>query len=310
MGDAIAERTGLGRIWIGLILLAIITSIPEVVTSISSVTILNLPDLSVGNIMGSCMFNLTLFALADLIYRPEPFLKQLSPGHGLSVWFGIILSGIVALGIIYPGELYAFTFGRVSLPSIFIISVYVLGIYLIFRYNSRSQPRIEAIGHQTGHKVYLKFGLAATVIVASAVWLSFIGDEITNAYGLHSGFVGTLFVAVTTSLPELAVTISAVRLGAMDMVAANVLGSNLFDIAIISLADFAYTRDSIFHSVSGVHLVSVICMVAMNLVIITGLRFRPKRKAFYIMSWHSVALIGIYIFAITGNYMNLLKWIN
>ena len=52
-GDAIAEKTGLGRLWIGLILLAAITSVPELATGISSVALVGDPDLAVGALFGS-----------------------------------------------------------------------------------------------------------------------------------------------------------------------------------------------------------------------------------------------------------------
>lgn len=306
-GDIIAEKTGLGRIWIGLILVAIITSIPEVVASVSAVTIVNLPDLAVGNVLGSCIFNLTLFALADMIYRPQSIWKQLSPGHTLSLWFGIILTGVVAGGILSQGRFPTLSLGWVSLPSIVILALYIVGVCWIVRSERWHQletapvvpPEYRGLSNQ---KVYLRFSLAAAAIVGAAIWLSLIGDEISTTYGLRSSFVGTLFVAVTTSLPELAVTVSAVRFGALDMAAANILGSNLFDIAIISFTDFVYRKEPIFSSMSTVHLATILANVAMNLTVMAGLRFRPKRKTFLILSWPSMALVVIYILSMMGIY--------
>jgi len=54
-GDIIAEKTGLGRVWIGIVLMASITSLPELVTGISSVTYVNVPDIAVGNVIGACI---------------------------------------------------------------------------------------------------------------------------------------------------------------------------------------------------------------------------------------------------------------
>jgi cation:H+ antiporter len=59
-GDIIAEKSGLSRGWVGLILLATATSQPELVTGLSSVTVARVPDIAVGDIMGSCVFNLLL----------------------------------------------------------------------------------------------------------------------------------------------------------------------------------------------------------------------------------------------------------
>ncbi len=57
-GDAIAGHTGLSRNWIGLVLLATVTSLPELVTGLSAVTLAAAPDIAVGDVLGSCVFNL------------------------------------------------------------------------------------------------------------------------------------------------------------------------------------------------------------------------------------------------------------
>ena len=71
-GDIIAEKTGLGRAWIGLVLMASVTSLPELVTGISSVTYADVPDIAVGDVLGSCVFNMLILAILDTMYRPAP----------------------------------------------------------------------------------------------------------------------------------------------------------------------------------------------------------------------------------------------
>src|SRR5512145_3225201 len=75
-GDVIAEKTGLGRAWIGLILMASVTSLPELVTGLSSVTVAGVPDIAVGDVMGSCVFNLSIIALLDIIHGPLPIFSK------------------------------------------------------------------------------------------------------------------------------------------------------------------------------------------------------------------------------------------
>jgi len=103
-GDAIAEKTGLGRIWIGLVLLAVITSVPELVTGISSVALVKLPDLAVGDLLGSCIFNLAILALLDILYRPGPVLSQASPRNMRSAGIAILLTAVAAGGILAWGR--------------------------------------------------------------------------------------------------------------------------------------------------------------------------------------------------------------
>ena len=87
-GDMLAEKTGMGRTWIGLILLATVTSLPELATGVSAVTVADAPDLAVGDVLGSCVFNLMLIGLVDLFYRPSPLLSRVDQGHVLSAGFG------------------------------------------------------------------------------------------------------------------------------------------------------------------------------------------------------------------------------
>lgn len=302
-GDAIAEKTGLGGIWIGLVLLAAITSVPELVTGISSVALVKLPDLALGDLLGSCIFNLTLIALLDIIYRPGPVLSQASSRHVMSAGLGILLSAVVVGGILAGGRFPGLTLGWVSVPGILPLVLYIAGMWWIFRSERsyRSQP-IEAISPQYKEipirTVYLRFALAAIAVIGAGIWLSFIGDEIASTYAWHASFVGSLFLAITTSVPELVVTIAAFRLGAIDMAIADILGSNMFNIAIVTPVDLAYTPGPLFSRVSSAHLMTAVVAIVMSLLVIVGLRFRQRRKAFGIISWYTPVLIGLYIFGI------------
>jgi cation:H+ antiporter len=305
-GDAIAERTGLGRIWIGFVAIAIVTSIPELVTSISAVTLVKSPDLAMGNVLGSCTFNLTLFALADLMYRPAPVLSHISSRHLLSVILGIAMLGLVASGMLL-GSLALPLSSNVSVVSVVIVVFYLTGIWWIYRSARRHQTQVieatlpgeKGLSRKT---LYLRFAVAAAAIIGGAIWLSLVGDEISAIYGWHSSFVGSLFVAVTTSLPELVVTAAAVRLSALDMAAANIFGSNMFDLVIISAADFAYRRGPIFSSISSIHLMTITSAVAMNAVVVAALRLPPKHDKHNFRRWYDAPLVAIYVAGMIAVY--------
>jgi cation:H+ antiporter len=299
-GDAIAEKTGLGRMWIGLVLLAAITSMPELVTGVSAAAIVKLPDLAVGNLLGSNLFNLVILALLDIIYRPGPILSRVSSRHMVSAGMSIVLIAVAAGGILGGVRFPGLALGWVNVPGIMPLVLYVAGIWWIFR-SERSHlpstpvdpPRYQELPTRT---MYLRFTLAALAVVGAGIWLSFIGDEIAMTYSWHTSFVGSLFLAITTSLPELVVTIAALRLGAIDMAVADILGSNMFNLAIITPVDIAYRQGPVLSSVLSAHLITALVAIAMSLVVMAGLRFRLKRKTFSVISWYGVCLIGLYIF--------------
>ena len=302
-GDAISEKTGLGRIWIGLLLLAAITSMPELVTGVSAAALIKLPDLAVGTLLGSCLFNLVLIAVLDTIYRPAPILSRVSPSHIASAASGIIIAAVVAGGIGAGEGFPGMTRGWVNLPGVLPIVLYLVGIWWVFRSerNNRvaSVQTVPAQYEELSRKtVYLRFALSAAAIIGAGIWLSFIGEEIAATYSLHTSFVGSLFLAITTSMPELVVTIAALRLGAVDMAVADILGSNMFNLALITPVDLAYRRGPVLSSVLGAHLVTALLVIVMSLLVITGIRFRQQRKTFSRVSWYSVALVALYIFGI------------
>jgi len=157
---------------------------------------------------------------------------------------------------------------------------------------SAISPKYDELTTRT---VYIRFALAAAAVIAAGIWLAFIGDEIGETTGWSDTFVGSLFLAITTSMPELVVTMAALRLGAIDMAVADILGSNMFNIAIIAPVDLSYTQGPILSLASSSHLITAAVVVVMNLLVIAGLRFRQRRKIFGVFSWYAPVLIVIYI---------------
>ena len=136
-GDMLAEKTGMGRTWIGVILLATVTSLPELVTGVSAVTAADAPDIAIGDVLGSCVFNLMLIGFIDLFYRPAPILSWVDQGHILSAGFGILLIGIAAWGLLL-GARRTVLWGLWIGPSTPVILVfYGIAIRLVFRFERR-----------------------------------------------------------------------------------------------------------------------------------------------------------------------------
>jgi len=299
----------LGGIWVGLIFLAAITSAPELVTGVSSAALVGLPDLGLGTLLGSCLFNLSILALLDILHRPAPILSRASSRHMALAGLGILLIAFAAGGILAGEKLSWLALGWVGIPSIIILIVYLVGMWRVFRFE-RSHPLPPSPATSLKYKeistrkVYFRFALAAVAVIGAGLWMSFIGGEIAEATGWEASFVGSLFLAISTSMPELVVTVAALRLGAIDMAVADILGSNMFNIAIILPVDLFYVQGSILSQprslVSGAHLITAAVAVVMSLLVIVGLRFRQKRKTFIVISWYTPPLIGLYIF---GAYM-------
>jgi len=243
--DIIAEKTGLGRTWIGVILLATVTSLPELATGVSAVTLAKAPDLAVGDALGSCVFNLMIVTLLDFLQREESVFTRASQGHILSAGFGVILIGLVGFSLSLQRTWPGLSIGHIGLSTPIILMLYAVAMRTVFRYERRQraaavEEAVEQYGHVAFRRAVVGYSASALVVAATGTLLPFIGERLAAVMGWQQTFVGTLFLAFATSVPEAVVTIAAVRLGALDLAVSNLLGSNLFDIAIIAIDDVCF----------------------------------------------------------------------
>ena len=297
--DAIAEKTGMGGSWVGVVLLASVTSLPELATGISSVTVAGVPDIAVGDILGSCVFNLFILAILEMMIRSESIYRKASQGHILSSGFGIILIGVIGLGIILSAGESKVAVGHVGIYSFVLVGFYIFSMRSVFCFEKQLARELtsqvpENYAHMTLRQTLLQYLGAALVVVFAGIWLPFIGAELAVQMQWNESFVGTLFVAFVTSLPELVVTIAAVRIQALDMAVGNVLGSNLFNTVIIAVDDLFYLPGPLLADVEQSHIVSALVAIAMTGVVVVSLYYRTRRMR-HVISWSGLTLIALYI---------------
>lgn len=296
-GNAIAAHTGLSRNWIGLVLLATVTSLPELVTGLSAVTVAAAPDIAVGDVLGSCVFNLAILALVDVSYRKGAiYALAAGRGHVVSAGFGVMLLAGVGLALALGAQGLMPSIGHVSLASPLIFVSYLVAMRALYLTEQRAASAVSAERPDVPLKAALMgYGIASGVIVGAGIWLPMIGVELARVMGWSNSFVGTLFVAFATSVPELATTLGAMRIGAIDMAFGNLLGSNLFDVLILVVDDFAYRPGSLYDHVSTTHLVSAMTAILMSGIVIASLAYRPVSRVWRIASWSSLALLALYL---------------
>jgi len=299
-GDIIAEKTGLGRAWIGLILMASVTSLPELITGISSVAIADTPNIALGDIMGSCVFNISIIVIMDMLHGSAPIFHKSEHGHILSAGFGIILISLASISILANQTIPAI--GNIGLYTPAIILIYGIGIRSVFFFEKRriaefvgETVHVTQYEHISTKEAVNKYILNAFFIIAVATWLPFIGDRLAEETGLGRSFIGTVFIAMTTSLPEVVVSISALKIGATDMAIANLFGSNIFNILILAIDDIFYIKGSLLADVSGNHAVTGFMAVLMTGIAVVSLIYRLERKTFLRLGWDTIAILLAYI---------------
>ncbi len=305
-GDVIAEKTGLGHAWTGLLLMAGITSLPELINGISSVTIAGVPDIALGDIMGSCMFNILIIAVMDMLLGRQQVFSGADKSHFLSLGFGMILIGIVSVSILLPDMP---PIGPVGIYTPVIALIYLAGIKSVWLFEKKRAAPSPAVitadaryGHITLRKAVSRYSLNAAVIVVAATILPFIGERLAQQTGLGDSFFGTFFVGIATSLPELVVSISALHIGATQMAIANLFGSNMFNILIVAIDDIFYAGGGLLSVVSTGHAMTGLIAIIMSAIALFGLTYRPKKKIFLILGWDSASIVLAYVIGIFSLY--------
>lgn len=303
-GDAIADKTGMGRSWVGLILIATVTSLPELAAGITATAAAGVPDIAVGDALGSCVFNLFILGLMDLFRRGRPVLADARREHVLSAGFGTMLIGVAALGLLagqVPGNAISLggLYPRIGWATPAMILLYAFSIRTLYRYQERevaglTEAEADRYPEQSLHQISRRYALAAGFVIAAGIWLPYVSEDISEVMGWGQSFTGTLFTALSTSLPELVVSLTCIRIGAIDLATGNLLGSNLFNMLILAVDDLFYDATPLLASVSPAHLVSAVSAMTMSAAVIAGVFFGSQRRVLGLAGWVSLMLYALF----------------
>ena len=294
--DVMAERTGLCRAWIGIVLLATVTSLPELANGISAAAVARLPDLAAGDLLGACMVNMFTLALLDIalwvLGRESIFVKP-RPSNILSALFGIGLLLFTALVLAAARFIFDFSLFGISIYAFLILLIYLAAQRILYTYSQAEAPAGGGSHAQiSDFQVYFYFAVSALIVIAAGSWLPFIGGEIVAAMGWGKTFVAVLFLGLATTLPEMTVSFSALRLGEVGMSVGNLVGSNVFNIAIFFAVDLFYQPGSLFSAVSF----NMVYAALFGALLLGVVYFSLKKQVGNRIP--SISIILIYLFAL------------
>lgn len=253
--DDIAESTGLGRLLTGSLFLAGATSLPEIMVDLNAVG-MHLPDIAVGDLLGSSLFNLLILMGVSAFFR----LSEAPPAHpqrqALAATLSIVLTAVIGAGIV--ANLDA-AFLRAGLFSWLTFLFYLGGVWTLFQ-----QPSEEGI-EQHGTKRRLATGIAGylgctAAIMLAAPYLAEAADKLAVQSGIGHSFIGTTLVALSTSLPELAATIAAFRMNKPTLAIGNIFGSNMFNMAMFLPLDWYYPGN-LLHAAADINAVTALGVI-------------------------------------------------
>ncbi len=227
-GSRLARHLGISPVVIGLTVVAIGTSAPELVVSLSAAA-RGRPDLAMGNVVGSNLANIGLILGISGLMRPLPVALRL---------LRIEMPALVAATLVFVVLSLDHTLGRVD-GAILSLGV-VLLILMNLRGARRERPEVveefdTAFGKHDGvlrDALWVAVGLVALVVGGNL--LVNAATAIARSLGVSELIIGLTLVAVGTSLPELATAVVAVLRDEVDIAVGNVVGSNLFNLLAVA----------------------------------------------------------------------------
>lgn len=311
--NAIADKTGLGKAFTGMLFLGGITSLPEAAAVSTSAAIGNAP-LAINNLLGAASVNLVLLAIADVIYGPKALTGVAArPATLMQGVLSMILAATVAI-FAAAGDisLGLFGIGSATLALSAVAALWIASrferhhVWEIVEDSGSDDPEATQSDRERAQearaekqwplrKLVTATVTGAVVILVAGVVLATSADEIAERTGLGSAMIGFVLIAVSTALPEISSVTAAVRLRQYDMAVGDVFGTNLFNLALIFLADLVYAGEPILELAGTFEVVGSLLAVLLTGIFLVGL-LRRRPKAIFRMG-HD-ALIALIVFAL------------
>lgn len=292
--DVIATESRLGHVLIGGFLLAGATSLPELITTMSAAGLVGAPDMAAGTIFGSNTINLAILVILDLMLGKRSIFRRITGESYIPAIVSIILCLVALGGISLRSHMQI---AGVGIDTLIILVIYMVGAWLIFRTtpSDKTSEDDSGISWVALRKAVTNFICMAAIVVAAALWLTRTGKIIATNTALGETFVGSIFLAITTSMPEIVASVTAARMGLFNMAVANVFGSNMMNVAILFFADVAYRSSTpLLSSVSTEHIFTCILVIALSLTALLGIVHRSRRKLLG-LSWEAWAIAIMYV---------------
>lgn len=286
--DAIADRTGIGHAFLGMVLLGGVTSLPELAIAVTA-TVQGTPVLAVNDVLGSAAANLVILAVADVVIGRDALTSvQGSPQLLLQGVLGIVLMAL-ALGPVVAGDVLV---GGLGAWTWLMLGTYLGAVALLGRSRAgaawtpagdgRRAERDDALpggraGSRSARGLALRTAAAAGAILAAGFLLTKSGDALARQTGLGASFFAVVFLAAATSLPEVSTVVAAVRLRRYELAISDVLGTNLVNVTIIALVDALHPGGPVLLDVGPSAGIAALLALVLTAVFVAGMIERRDR---------------------------------
>lgn len=291
--DRFASAMGLGHAMVGMVLLAGLTSLPEMAVTFSA-ALSESPQLAANNLLGSIAMQVAILAVADAMIGRQAL--TVVAGNSLvllQATMNVLLLVLVALAIAVGDRAFA----GAGLWSWGLALAYLMAMWTIAQSGERRQwvaqrtqrqrereaageddvPAEPPPGDEPVKPLVGRLAVGGAVILVSGFLLSRTGEAIAEQTGLGNSFVGAVFVAVATSLPETSSVVSSMRRRRYEMALSDIFGTNLYNILLLFLVDLLYRGGPALNEVGKFSLAGSLLGALLAAIFLVGLIERRDR---------------------------------
>ena len=288
-GDKITKQTKVGAAFVGGLLIASITSLPEFVTSVSAVIIDN-AALSFGDIVGSNMFNVFILAVYNIYFFKKDVFKNTSRKY---IFECLILITDYIFIVLGTNNIF------INFVTFFLFCAYL--IYMISVLKNKDEESNEEPDQKVNY-VFIKFILTAVIMVFLSIMLTKEADKIAHMYpSFSSSSIGAMLLGITTSLPEVVTTFSLLKLGNFNMAASNMLGSNIFNFLVLAISDIFVKESHIYSYSDSYTMMYVVGGIVTTFLLVISLILKKNNKIVQILLSGLIILIYFSIWYLQFN---------
>lgn len=308
VADTLADRTGMGEVVAGAVFVGASTSLPGIITSVTT-ALDGYPQLSISNAIGGLTAQTTFLVIADMFWRRSNLEHAAASVTALAqATLLVTMLAIPLLAMSGP----QFAIFHIHPASLVLFAVYGAGVRLLASVNAapmwkpvqtdetvdeeEQAEQMPQDGRAT-RRLWLIFALCAAVTAVAGYMIGRTSIELVRETGISETAFGALFTAVATSLPELVAAITAVRIGALNLAIGNVIGGNAFDVLFLAVADLAYLPGSLYAEFTPDNVFLTVTVITMTGVLLLGLLNRERHGVGNI-GWESAGILALYAMSV------------
>lgn len=241
----IIAKTAFGGGFVGGVLIGTITSMPELVTEVTQAAS-GTPENGVGDDIGSNAFAMLLISIGAVIYVKQLFLNNLGRWTKITLCMAFVITLAFGLTLFFGKDVFigSSSFAIGLIPMIFFV-FYIATIFLNYWFGDHDEEPIdeEFVNKHSLSEGVLRFTLASFALIATAVVLNLNVSAFSapEALNIPSESAGGIFLAITTSLPEIVAFFIFIKMKHTSAALSSAVSSQFFNLGISFFGDIVYT---------------------------------------------------------------------